>query len=107
MRMSSRMFAILGIAVVLIGTGMAQAQIVAPPVPSIIPPPPPPSAPPPPSMEVPAVPKLDAPAPRAKSEPRRSSFNDRVTGCLDDAYAARLAPGDRVAYSRSCANRVE
>jgi len=92
---------------VLIGAGAAQAQIAAPPVPSILPPPPPPSAPPPPKIEVPVVPKMDAPAPKAKSEPRRSSFNDRVIGCFDDVYAARLTPGDRVAYSRYCANRVE
>lgn len=102
-----RYLSILSVGIVLMSASFAQAQIVPPPVPSIVPPPPPPSAPPPPSMEVPVVPKLDAPAPRPTSQPRRSSFNDRVIGCLDDPYAARLSPGDRTAYSRSCANRVE
>jgi hypothetical protein len=80
--------------------------VVPPPVPSIIPAPPPPAAPPPPRIEVPAVPKMDAPPAPVKSQPRRS-FNDRAIDCLDDSYAARLLPGDRVAYSRSCANRAE
>lgn len=86
----------------------AQAQIVPPPVPSIVPAPPTPSAPPPPKIEVPPVPKMDQPLQSPKAlQSRRSSFGDRIVTCLDDAYAARLAPGDRVAYSRGCANRVD
>ena len=85
----------------------AQAQIVPPPVPSIVPPPAP-SAPPPPKIEVPPVPQMDQPPQSPKAPPsRRSSFNDRIVNCLDDSYAARLAPGDRVAYSRGCANRTD
>ena len=95
-------FAVFGLVI----TSGARAQIVPPPIPSIIPPPPAPSAPPPPKIEVPVVPKMETPAPKAKSAPRRS-FNDRIEGCFEDAYAARLMPGDRVAYSRYCANRVE
>lgn len=92
----------------LVLTAAAQAQIVPPPVPSIVPPPPAPSAPPPPKIEVPPVPKMDQPlqSPKA-SQSRRSSFGDRIVTCLDDAYAARLAPGDRLAYSRGCANRTD
>jgi hypothetical protein len=95
------------IAAILATTLAAQAQIAPLPVPSTIPPPPAPSAPPPPKIEVPEVPKMDAPpkSPKA-SESRRSSFNDRVITCLDDPYAARLAPGERATYSRGCANRT-
>ena len=84
----------------------AGAQTVPPPIPSILPPPPPPSGPPPPKIEVPEVPKLSAPPPKARSEPRRS-LHQRIERCLEDAHAARLAPGERVAYSSYCANRVE
>ena len=89
-------------------TAVAQAQIVPPPVPSIVPPPPAPSAPPPPKIDVPPVPQMDQPpqSPKA-SQSRRSSFGDHIVTCLDDSYAARLAPGERVAYSRGCANRTD
>jgi hypothetical protein len=93
------------ILLLLLTAGAAQAQIVAPPVPSIIPPPPPPSAPPPPKIEVPEVPKMDNPPPsKAVPAQRRSSYHDRVVGCLTDDVALRLTPTERVAYSRACAN---
>lgn len=81
-----------------------RAQIVPPPVPSTLPAPPPPAAPPPPKIDVPEVPKMDAPPSRPKALPRQS-FNDRIGECLNDSTAVGLHPGERVAYSRVCANR--
>ncbi|GKQ55694.1 hypothetical protein [Bradyrhizobium sp. Ce-3] len=67
-----------------------------------LPPPPPPL--PSPKIEVPPVPKMDAVTQPNLRSPPRSSFGDRVGRCLDQAAAAGVHPGDRAAYSRSCAN---
>jgi hypothetical protein len=83
---------------------MASAQILPPGASQFSPPPLPP--PPPPKIEVPVVPQMDAPPSQPTVQPsERSSFGDRVNSCLDDAAAAGLGPGERAAYSRSCANR--
>jgi hypothetical protein len=68
---------------------------------------PPPLAPlPPPKIEVPVVPQMDAPPSQPTVLPsNRGSFSDRINGCLDEAAAAGLGPGERAAYSRNCANR--
>ena len=97
---------IFALAAVLAAAPSASAQM------QVIPPggsqfnPPPPAPPPPPSMAVPVVPQMDAPPPLPGVQPsRRGSFSDRITTCLEEGAAAGLGPSDRVAYSRSCANR--
>jgi hypothetical protein len=51
-------------------------------------------------------PKMDAPLPLPQVQgSQRGSFGDRISKCLDDAAAAGLRPGERAAYSRSCANQ--
>jgi hypothetical protein len=67
--------------------------------------PPPPAPPPSPKIEVPAVPQLDAPPRQNFQAAPRASFSDRIETCLDEGAAAGLNPGDRAAYSRSCANQ--
>jgi hypothetical protein len=67
--------------------------------------PPLPPPPPPPKIEPPVVPKMDAPLRQNYAPPPQPSFGDRITRCLEDGAAAGLGPGDREAYSRSCANR--
>jgi hypothetical protein len=82
----------------------ASAQFLPPGGSQFNPPPPPP--PPPPKIEVPAVPQMDGPPPQPAAQPSpRGNFSDRINNCLDDGAAAGLGPGDRAAYSRSCANR--
>ncbi len=84
--------------------GGAFAQLIVPPGGSKFNPPLP-APPASPRIEVPAIPQMDAP-PRQNYVPEPGpSFGDRITTCLDDAAAAGLGPGDREAYSRSCANR--
>jgi hypothetical protein len=67
--------------------------------------PPPPPPPPPPKIEVPVIPQMDAPVRPNYAPAPRPSFSDRINTCLDQAAAAGLGPGDRAAYSRSCANQ--
>jgi hypothetical protein len=67
--------------------------------------PPLPPPPPPPKIEPPVIPKMDAPARPNYAPAPRPSFSDRISTCLDQAAAAGFGPGDREAYSRSCANR--
>jgi hypothetical protein len=67
--------------------------------------PPPPAPPPSPKIEVPVVPQMDAPPRQNFQSAPRPSFGDRIDTCLDQAAAAGLTPGDRAAYSRSCANQ--
>jgi hypothetical protein len=67
--------------------------------------PPPPAPPPSPKIEVPVVPQLGAPPRQNFQAAPRASFGDRVETCLDEGAAAGLNPGDRAAYSRSCANQ--
>jgi hypothetical protein len=82
----------------------SSAQGIAPGGSQYNPPLPPP--PPPPKIEVPVVPQMDAPVHQNHvSAPRRPSFSDRITTCLDQAAAAGLGPGERELYSRSCANQ--
>jgi hypothetical protein len=89
----------------LLAANPASAQTMIPPGWSQFSPPPPPP-PPPPKIEVPQVPQMDAP-PHYNYVRRRPppSFGDRIVRCLDEAAAAGLAPADRAAYSRACANR--
>jgi hypothetical protein len=82
----------------------AQAQMLPPGASQFNPPPLPPL--PPPKIEVPVVPQMDAPPSQPTVQPSgRGSFGDRINSCLDEAAAAGLGPGERAAYSRSCANR--
>jgi hypothetical protein len=67
--------------------------------------PPLPPAPPPPRMEAPVVPQMDAPLRQNYAPAPRASFGDRINNCLEQGAAAGLDPGDRAAYSRSCANQ--
>jgi hypothetical protein len=88
----------------LVAVNTASAQILPPGASQFSPPPLPP--PPPPKIEVPVVPQMDAPPSQPTVRPsERSSFGDRINSCLDEGAAAGLGPGDRAAYSRSCANR--
>jgi hypothetical protein len=74
------------------------------PPPNILPPPPPP--PPPPKLDIPKIPKMgEIPGPPKAARPRRGSFSDRVTRCIEEGAAAGLGPNERAAYSRACANR--
>ena len=88
----------------LVVVNTASAQMLPPGASQFNPPPLPP--PPPPKIEVPVVPQMDAPPSQPTVQPsERSSFGDRINSCLDDAAAAGLGPGERAAYSRSCANQ--
>jgi hypothetical protein len=61
---------------------------------------------PPPKIEVPVVPQMDTPPSQPTVQPsERGSLGDRINSCLDEAAAAGLGPGERAAYSRSCADR--
>lgn len=82
---------------------LASAQLIGPNIaPSN---PPPPAPPPPPKIEVPKIPQFDAPPRNNLAAPRRKSFGDRVTKCLEEGAAAGLNANDRAAYSRACANQ--
>ena len=88
----------------LVVVNTAQAQMLPPGASQFSPPPLPP--PPPPKIEVPVVPQMDAPPSQPTVQPSgRGSFSDRINSCLDEGAAAGLGPGERAAYSRSCANR--
>jgi hypothetical protein len=95
-----------------VSTIIAALVVVNPASAQLLPPgasqfsPPPPAPPPPPKIEVPVVPQMDAlPSQPTVLPSGRGSFGDRINSCLDEAAAAGLGPGDRAAYSRSCANR--
>jgi hypothetical protein len=91
------------VAALLVGLDSASAQIIIPPGGSQFNPPLPPP-PPSPKIAVPVVPQMDAP-PSYNYQPTPSpSFGDKITTCLQEGAAAGLGPGDREAYSRSCAN---
>jgi len=51
------------------------------------------------------VPQLDAPIRQNYAPAPQPSFSDRINSCLDEAAANGLGPGEREAYSRSCANQ--
>lgn len=88
----------------LVVVNVASAQMLPPGASQFNPPPLPP--PPPPKIEVPVVPQMDAPPSQPTAQPsERGSFGDRINSCLDEGAAAGLPPGERAAYSRSCANR--
>jgi hypothetical protein len=91
------------ISALLLGGG-ASAQLIVPPGGSQFNPPLP-APPSPPKITVPVVPQMDAPANYNYAPAPRPSFSDKITGCLDEAAASGLGPGERAAYSRSCANR--
>jgi hypothetical protein len=86
----------------LLAGGVASAQIIPPGGSQFNPPLPPP--PPPPKIEAPVIPQMDAPIQQSYAPAPRPSFSDRITTCLDEAAANGLGPGERAAYSRSCAN---
>jgi hypothetical protein len=85
------------------GAALAQMQVLPPGASQFNPPLPPP--PPPPKIEAPVVPQMDAPLSQNYQSPPLPSFSDRITRCLDQGAAAGLGPGERAAYSRSCANQ--
>jgi hypothetical protein len=88
----------------LVVVNTAQAQMLPPGASQFNPPPLPPL--PPPKIEVPVVPQMDAAPSQPTVQPsERGSFGDRINSCLDEAAAAGLGPGERAAYSRSCADR--
>lgn len=81
----------------------ASAQDPTFPQPNLLPPPPPPI--PPPKMDIPKIPQMDEIAsPPSVNLPRRGSFSDRVSRCIDEGAAWGLGPNERAAYSRACAN---
>src|SRR3982074_2857609 len=93
--------AVIGVPVAVNG---ASAQFLPPGASQFTPPPLPP--PPPPKIEVPVVPQMDAPPSQSTVLPSdRSSFGAQINNCLGEGAAAGLGPGERSAYSRSCANR--
>jgi hypothetical protein len=102
-----RLSVLIGIAALaLVCASPGPAQIISPGVPGgsqFIPPMPPP--PPPPKIEVPVVPQIDALPQQHQAPARRPSFGDRISKCLDEAAAIGLAPSERSAYSRTCANQ--
>jgi hypothetical protein len=89
---------------VLLAGGTASAQQLIPPGGSRFNPPLPPP-PPPPNIEPPVIPQMDAPIQYNYAPAPRPSFSDRINTCLDEAAAGGLGPGERAAYSRSCANQ--
>jgi hypothetical protein len=103
----TRLSTLIGIAAfALVFAGPGAAQVISPGAPGgsqLIPPMPPP--PPPPRIEVPVVPHMDALPQQHYAPAPRPSFSDRISKCLDDAAAGGLGPGERSAYSRSCANQ--
>jgi hypothetical protein len=103
-RISTVVRCIGAVLVALVVVNTASAQILPPGASQFSPPPLPP--PPPPKIEVPVVPQMDAPPSQPTVLPsERGSFGDRINSCLDEGAAAGLGPGERAAYSRSCANR--
>jgi len=91
------------VASALIFANAVSAQVIPPGGSQFNPPLPPPPRPP--KIEVPVIPRMDAlPQPNYAPTPG-PSFGERIGKCLDDAAASGLAPGEREAYSRSCANR--
>jgi hypothetical protein len=48
---------------------------------------------------------MDATPSQSYQPAPRPSFSDRITTCLSDAAANGLGPGEREAYSRTCANQ--
>jgi hypothetical protein len=72
--------------------------------PNLFAPPPPPI--PPPKIEIQKIPKEgELPTSPKVQQPRRGSFSDRVTRCIEEGAAAGLGPNERAAYSRTCANQ--
>ena len=93
----------LAVAAALLAANVASAQIIPPGGSRFNPPLPAP--PPSPKIEVPVVPQMDAPPRQSYLPAPRPSFSDRITTCLSDAAANGLGPGEREAYSRTCANQ--
>ena len=93
----------LAVAAALLAANSASAQIIPPGGSRFNPPLPAP--PPSPKIEVPVVPQMDAPPRQSYLPAPRPSFSDRITTCLSDGAANGLGPGEREAYSRTCANQ--
>jgi hypothetical protein len=93
----------LAVAAALLAANAASAQIIPPGGSRFNPPLPAP--PPSPKIEVPVVPQMDAPPRQSYLPAPRPSFSDRITTCLSDGAANGLGPGEREAYSRTCANQ--
>jgi hypothetical protein len=99
--MKKRSIAACLVAAMLVGLGTASAQVMIPPGASPYSPQPPLPGP---KIQVPVVPKLDELPSYNYLPTPRPSFSDKITTCLQEGAAAGLGPGDREAYSRSCAN---
>jgi len=93
----------LAVAAALFAANTAFAQIIPPGGSRFNPPLPAP--PPSPKIEVPVVPQMDAPPRQSYVPPLRPAFSDRITTCLSDGAANGFGPGEREAYSRTCANQ--
>jgi hypothetical protein len=93
----------LAVAAALLAASTASAQIIPPGGSRFNPPLPAP--PPSPKIEVPVVPQMDAPPRQSYVPAPLPSFSDRITTCLSDGATNGLGPGEREAYSRTCANQ--
>jgi hypothetical protein len=124
-KVMNKSFVIMLLAAALVASmsaGSAIAQIYHTPSGSLVVPPLPRPAPPP--ITVPTVPQMDSPPPFAlgntspglvetnqtpqlnlKPLSRRKSYSHRVTRCLQEGAALGLGPGERSAYSRTCAQQ--
>jgi hypothetical protein len=91
------------VAAALFAANAASAQLIPPGGSRFNPPLPPP--PPSPKIEVPVVPQMDALPSQSYQPAPTPSFGDRITTCLSEAAANGLRPGEREAYSRTCANQ--
>jgi hypothetical protein len=116
-----KMIAVCLLCIVPLGTGALAQVYTTPSGRAVLPPPPAP--PPPPAITVPVVPKMDSPPsfelqnttpsyvqqgkPPAQvlKTPRRKSFGQRMSRCLDEGAAMGLGPGERSAYARNCAQQ--
>jgi hypothetical protein len=91
------------IVAVLLSGSVASAQLLPPGTSPLSAPLPPPL--PQPKIAPPVIPQMDAPVRQSYAPAPRPSFSDRISGCLDQAAASGMGPGDRATYSRSCANQ--
>ena len=104
MRNIAAAICVLSLAFVLPPMPEAQAQDPSVMPPHLIVPLPPPI--PPPKIEIPKIPKMgEIPASPKAALPKRGSFGDRITRCIEEGAAAGLRPNEQAAYSRACANQ--
>jgi hypothetical protein len=102
MRSIAATICVLSLAVLPVPEALAQDPSTMPP--HLVVPLPPPL--PPPKLEIPKIPKMDEiPISPKAALPRRGSFSDRISQCIEEGAAAGLGPNERAAYSRVCANQ--